>query len=80
MFDLIFGTLLSGIGLIFCYRTCVEYKSYIMPTIGTVRKLFSLLFSTFYFHHNLNGYQYVGIVFVFGGIFVDIYLSSKLEY
>lgn len=75
--DLCIQSFFFSLGQIFIFRAGIQYKQHITATIGVFRKLLSSLFSAIYFHHHLLLIQYVGILIIFGGLMIDIYLSYK---
>ena len=68
---------LSGaIGQCFIFLTINYFDCFILTTIATVRKFFSILTSVILFGHILTGHHYFGISIVFASLSVDIALSE----
>ena len=70
---------LSGaLGQIFIYLTINRFDCFILSTMTTSRKFFSIFFSIIMYGHSVKPLQWVGIVVVFSGIIFDI-VSSELR-
>ena len=79
--------LLQVLGQISIYFIVLNFKQHIFPLVSTTRKVFTVLLSIFIFNHKMNGYQWVALVLVFGGmgyelideLFSDIFGRKKLQ-
>lgn len=60
--------LLQVLGQISIYFIVLNFKQHIFPLVSTTRKVFTVLLSIFFFNHKMNGYQWVALVLVFGGM------------
>lgn len=79
--------LLQVLGQISIYFIVLNFKQHIFPLVSTTRKVFTVLLSIFIFNHKMNGYQWVALALVFGGmgyelideLFSDIFGKKKLQ-
>lgn len=60
--------LLQVLGQISIYFIVLNFKQHIFPLVSTTRKVFTVLLSIFFFNHKMNGYQWVALILVFGGM------------
>ncbi|XP_014254428.1 solute carrier family 35 member B1 homolog [Cimex lectularius] len=66
----------GALGQFFIYLCLVEYGTLTCSVITTTRKFFTVFSSIIIFGHVLKTRQWVGIVFVFFGLFLDIYYGK----
>ncbi len=60
--------LLQVLGQISIYFIVLNFKQHIFPLVSTTRKVFTVLLSIFIFNHKMNGYQWLALILVFGGM------------
>lgn len=73
--------LLNGIvsiGQIFIFLTITWYSSLVCTTITTTRKFFTILFSVLHYGHELAVVQWLSILMVFSGLYLNIGASSSI--
>jgi UDP-galactose transporter B1 len=69
---------LSGaMGQIFIYFAISLFNCYLLTIITTSRKLFSVIFSNFWFNHDFHTRQWIGSSIVMGCLFVEMSMSNK---
>jgi drug/metabolite transporter (DMT)-like permease len=73
---------LSTLGQMFVYRMIKQFKQHFVPFVITTRKIFTVGLSIFYYHHETNGWQILGLIMVFGIVtyeFVSELMSEKSD-
>lgn len=73
---------LSTLGQMFVYRMIKQFKQHFVPFVITTRKIFTVGLSIFYYHHETNIYQILGLFIVFGIVtyeFVSELMSEKSD-
>lgn len=65
------------VGQLFIYTMVSCFGALACSITTTVRKFFSVLFSTIYFHNPSAPLQWLGAALVFGGLFADAFLGKK---
>lgn len=73
--DILIFCLCSCLGQLILYGLIKEFGSLVWITVAVSRQLFTILLSVFIFGHNVNGWQWFGIVLVFGGLSLEIVLT-----
>ena len=77
--------ILGGIGVlqvfgqISIYYIVANFKQHIFPLISTTRKILTVIFSIYWFGHDVNGSQWVAIGIVFSGMFYELYEETSHE-
>lgn len=66
--DIILIGLLQVLGQVSIYFIVLNFKQHIFPLVSTTRKVFTVLLSIFIFNHKMNGYQWMALILVFGGM------------
>ncbi len=56
---------LSTFGQMFVYRMIKQFKQHFPPFVITTRKIFTVGLSIFYYHHETNALQLIGLFLVF---------------
>lgn len=71
----------GAIGQVFVFIILEKFDSLILVTATVTRKMISMILSVVLFGHYLNAYQWVGVIFVFGGISYEAFIKmfSKAE-
>lgn len=64
-FHLLIMGVLSTVGQMFVYRMIKQFKQHFPPFVITTRKIFTVGLSIFYYHHETNFYQLLGLFLVF---------------
>merc|ERR1712226_1394981 len=67
----------SAVGQSFIFLCVTEFGPLPCSIITTVRKLFTVLASVIYYGHSLITRQWLGTVFVFAGIFLDVLYGKE---
>lgn len=60
----------------FVYYLIQKFKQHIAPFVITIRKIFSVVISIFWFNHAINAAQWVGVIVVFSAAVFD-FISEK---
>ena len=66
----------ATLGQCFIYLTISKFDCFVLTTITTTRKFFSILFSIFIYSHPMTNLHWVGMTLVFGAIIWDMILSE----
>ena len=66
----------GAIGQCFIFLTIANFDCFILTTVTTTRKFFSILFSIIAFGHSLITEQYYGMALIFFGISLDAITSE----
>jgi UDP-galactose transporter B1 len=66
--DIVLIGLLQVLGQVSIYFIVLNFKQHIFPLVSTTRKVFTVLLSIFIFNHKMNGYQWMALILVFGGM------------
>jgi len=66
--DIFLIGVLQVLGQVSIYFIVLNFKQHIFPLVSTTRKVFTVLLSIFIFNHKMNGYQWVALLLVFGGM------------
>lgn len=67
----------SAFGQFCIYKCITEFGTLTCSIVTTTRKFFTVLSSILIFGHVLRGRQWLGIVFVFSGLTLDIYFGKS---
>lgn len=65
----------ASVGQFFIYFTITQFSPLVCSTITTTRKFITVLMSTFLFGHSLSAFQWIAVLSVFAGLFLE--LGSK---
>jgi drug/metabolite transporter (DMT)-like permease len=65
MYHMLLMGLLSTIGQMFVYRMIKQFKQHFVPFVITTRKIFTVGLSIFWYHHETNAIQIIGLAIVF---------------
>jgi UDP-galactose transporter B1 len=68
LIDIFLISILQVLGQISIYFIVLNFKQHIFPLVSTTRKVFTVLLSIFIFNHKMNGYQWIALCLVFGGM------------
>uniref|UniRef100_A0A915D1H1 Adenosine 3'-phospho 5'-phosphosulfate transporter 1 n=1 Tax=Ditylenchus dipsaci TaxID=166011 RepID=A0A915D1H1_9BILA len=63
----------SALGQIFIYMTIEEFGPVVLSVMMTLRQIFSIILSSFYFSHPISLLGMLGLSIVFGSILIDTY-------
>jgi len=74
--DLVMMAILGTCGQTFIFYTIFNFSPLILSIITTTRKFFTVVTSVLVYKHHMNMYQWISILLVFGGIFVEMLSSS----
>ena len=74
---IIFIGLLGTSGQCFIYLTISKFNTFLLATITTTRKFFSILISVIVFGHPMTNMHYVAIAIVFSAIIFDMVMSER---
>jgi UDP-galactose transporter B1 len=75
--DVLLFALCGATGQVFIFINIKQFGSLINTIVTITRKFFSIFFSLLYFGHKFNAVQVFGILLVFGGLGIDIWIHSK---
>eukprot|EP01135_Chromosphaera_perkinsii_P000049 Nk52_evm1s23 gene=Nk52_evmTU1s23 len=75
--DMVIFSCFSAVGQNFIFLTVNNFGPLTCSIITTTRKFFTILGSVFIFGHILIPRQWLGVLIVFSGLFLDAYLGSK---
>ncbi len=67
----------SAIGQIFIFTTITTFGPLTCSIITTTRKFFTILGSVVLFGNSLITRQWIGVVFVFVGLSIDVYFDKR---
>lgn len=70
--DILLVGLLTIVGQVSIYFVIVNFRQHILPLITTTRKIFTILYSIYYFQHSTNVYMWIALFMVFGGIIYEL--------
>lgn len=59
--------------------TIANFGSVILVTVTVTRKMLTMILSVVYYGHSLNPKQWLGVVFVFGGIGYEAWMKQRSE-
>lgn len=71
MWDVIGISVMNLFGQMFVYYIITKFKQHIAPFVITIRKIFSVIISIFWFSHFIDGMQWLGVAVVFGAALFD---------
>jgi UDP-galactose transporter B1 len=74
-YDIILFCICAGLGQVLIFAVMKEFGSLTWITISITRKLFTVLLSVFAFNHVMKLNQWLGIIFVFTGLSIDMVMS-----
>uniref|UniRef100_A0A0L0NRI8 UDP-galactose transporter homolog 1 n=1 Tax=Candidozyma auris TaxID=498019 RepID=A0A0L0NRI8_CANAR len=79
LIDILAFSILGAAGQVFVFLILEKFDSIILVTATVTRKMISMILSVLLFGHKLSTGQWLGVLFVFGGIGYESYLklSSK---
>jgi len=66
----------AACGQILIFGVIKEFGSLVWITVSITRQLFTILMSVFLFKHQLKAMQWLGIIFVFGGLLLEIVMTQ----
>jgi drug/metabolite transporter (DMT)-like permease len=69
--DLLLVGILQVAGQISIYYVVANFKQHIFPLISATRKIITILFSILIYHHTLSKEQWVAVLIVFAGNFLN---------
>ena len=69
---------LSTFGQMFVYRMIKQFKQHFVPFVITTRKIFTVGLSIFYYHHETNIFQLLGLILVFALVTYE-FVSELVE-
>ena len=73
-------SMVESVGQLFLYRILVNNGTFRTAFVSTLRKFATILLSIVVFHHVLMPIQWVGLVTVFGGGFIDLFDVQDRSY
>lgn len=76
-YDILKFCLCSSLGQVLIFSIMKEFGSLAWVTISVTRKLFTILVSVIMFNHPVKFIQWFGVISVFAGMILEIYMSSK---
>ena len=83
-YDMVKLSCLTTIGQVFVYRMIKQFKQHIVPFVITTRKIFTVVISIVFFHHQTTVWQILAIVLILctasTEYISEIYSSKKTEY
>ena len=63
---------LTILGQVSIYYVILNFRQHMFPLVATTRKIFTILYSIYYFNHKTNIYMWIALVLVFGGIIYEL--------
>ena len=60
------------LGQVSIYYVILNFRQHMFPLVATTRKIFTILYSIYYFNHKTNIYMWIALVLVFGGIIYEL--------
>eukprot|EP00164_Ancoracysta_twista_P028691 GFYU01057349.1.p1 GENE.GFYU01057349.1~~GFYU01057349.1.p1 ORF type:complete len:192 (+),score=61.98 GFYU01057349.1:1-576(+) len=75
--DLLLLAIFGSLGQNFIFYTITTFGSLFCSVVTTTRKFFTILASILWYGHALAGYQWMGVMSVFAGIMMNIYLKYQ---
>lgn len=79
LIDCIVLSVSSAIGQLFIFFTIEKFGAVVFTIIMTLRQAVAILLSCLIYNHDISPMGVLGIVIVFGGIFVRVYSSHRLK-
>ncbi len=76
--DLALFCVCGCVGQIIMFGLIKEFGSLVWITVSVTRQLLTILLSVFIFNHPIKLSQWIGIMLVFGGLAVEIYVSYSI--
>lgn len=58
----------GAIGQVFIFHTLAHFSSLLLVTVTVTRKMLTMVWSVWWFGHEITGMQWLGVGLVFGGI------------
>eukprot|EP01041_Mallomonas_annulata_P007798 gene7798-15956_t len=74
-YDILLFCICASVGQVLIFTVMKEFGSLTWITISLTRKLFTVLLSVFAFNHSMKLIQWLGIIFVFTGLSIDVVMS-----
>ena len=71
--DIFWFCICAGVGQLLIFSVMKEYGSLVWITVSITRKLMTILLSVVVFNHSINQYQWLGVIFAFLGMVLEIY-------
>jgi UDP-galactose transporter B1 len=78
--DLVLLAILGTIGQIFIFYTIANFSPLILSIVTTTRKFFTVLASIVLYHHHMTTFQWLSIVLVFLGVFMEMLGGSHKKH
>ncbi|ROV98208.1 hypothetical protein VSDG_04457 [Cytospora chrysosperma] len=69
----------GAVGQVFIFYTIANFGSVILVTVTVTRKMLTMILSVVYYGHRLNPKQWMGVLFVFGGIGYEAWMKQRSE-
>ncbi|KNG48490.1 uaa transporter [Stemphylium lycopersici] len=66
--DVLMFSACGAIGQVFIFHTLANFSSLLLVTVTVTRKMLTMVWSVWWFGHEITGMQWVGVGLVFGGI------------
>lgn len=79
MIDVMSFSIVSALGQNFIFYTVRHFNALVVTTITTTRKMFTVLFSIFWFNHAMVPRQWIGLLFVFAAITWEAAAKQKAK-
>ncbi|KAF1829638.1 UAA transporter [Decorospora gaudefroyi] len=66
--DVLMFSACGAVGQVFIFHTLAHFSSLLLVTVTVTRKMLTMVWSVWWFGHEITGMQWVGVGLVFGGI------------
>ncbi len=77
--DCIVLSLCSAVGQLFIFYTITEFGAVVFAIITTVRQAMAILISCVYYGHPVTATGALGVLVVFGAVFLKVYCGHRLR-
>ncbi|OAL52955.1 UDP-Glc/Gal endoplasmic reticulum nucleotide sugar transporter-like protein [Pyrenochaeta sp. DS3sAY3a] len=67
----------GAVGQVFIFHTLAHFSSLLLVTVTVTRKMLTMVWSVWWFGHEITGMQWVGVGLVFGGIGAEAAFSRR---
>jgi UDP-galactose transporter B1 len=75
-YDIFIFCLCASVGQFLVFSVMKEFGSLVWVTVSITRKLVTILISVFAFNHAISSTQWFGVVLVFAGMCLEVYMSN----
>lgn len=75
--DVLMFSACGAIGQVFIFHTLAHFSSLLLVTVTVTRKMLTMVWSVWWFGHEITGMQWLGVGLVFGGIGAEAAMGRR---